>query len=66
MSMAATQTFPDEPVQLTLGETYPEIRELVRRICSDFPAATGVRSTTRRPIRQNSSPRSPRLVSWRH
>ena len=27
----------DDPVQLTLGETYPEIRELVRRICSDFP-----------------------------
>lgn len=26
----------DDPVQLTLGETYPEIRELVRRICSDF------------------------------
>lgn len=24
-------------VQLALGETYPEIRELVRRICRDFP-----------------------------
>ena len=29
----------DDPVQLTLGETYPEIRELVRRICSDFPGS---------------------------
>jgi acyl-CoA dehydrogenase len=29
----------DGPVQLTLGETYPEIRELVRRICSDFPGS---------------------------
>ena len=27
----------EDSVQLTLGETYPEIRELVRRICSDFP-----------------------------
>ena len=29
----------DGPVQLTLGETYPEIRELVRRICFDFPGS---------------------------
>ena len=29
----------DDPVQLTLGETYPEIRDLVRRICSDFPGS---------------------------
>jgi acyl-CoA dehydrogenase len=29
----------DDPVQLTLGETYPEIRELVRRICSNFPGS---------------------------
>ena len=29
----------DDPVQLMLGETYPEIRELVRRICSDFPGS---------------------------
>jgi acyl-CoA dehydrogenase len=29
----------DDPVQLTLGETYPEIRELVRRICFDFPGS---------------------------
>jgi acyl-CoA dehydrogenase len=28
-----------DPVQLSLGETYPEIRELVRRICSDFPGS---------------------------
>src|ERR1700716_2442406 len=26
----------EDSVQLTLGETYPEIRELVRRICFDF------------------------------
>src|SRR6476659_1281680 len=29
----------DDPVQLMLGETYPEIRELVRRICFDFPGS---------------------------
>jgi acyl-CoA dehydrogenase len=27
------------PVHLTLGETYPEIRQLVRRICADFPGS---------------------------
>jgi len=26
-----------DAVHLTLGETYPEIRQLVRRICADFP-----------------------------
>jgi acyl-CoA dehydrogenase len=30
-------TTTEKPVQLPLGETYPEIRELVRRICTDFP-----------------------------
>jgi len=30
---------PEEAVQLTLGETYPEIRDLVRRICLDFPGS---------------------------
>jgi acyl-CoA dehydrogenase len=29
----------DETVQLTLSETYPEIRQLVRRICSEFPGS---------------------------
>jgi acyl-CoA dehydrogenase len=29
----------EESVQLTLGETYPEIRALVRRICSEFPGS---------------------------
>src|SRR5438270_3872659 len=33
------QSMPEEAVQLTLGETYPEIRDLVRRICSDFPGS---------------------------
>lgn len=28
-----------EPLTLTLGEDYPEIREGVRRICADFPGA---------------------------
>ncbi|MCL4740034.1 MAG: acyl-CoA/acyl-ACP dehydrogenase [Burkholderiaceae bacterium] len=28
-----------DPVTLTLGEDYPEIREGVRRICADFPGA---------------------------
>jgi acyl-CoA dehydrogenase len=29
----------DEAVHLALGETYPEIRQLVRRICADFPGS---------------------------
>ena len=29
----------NEAVTVTLGEDYPEIRESVRRICADFPAA---------------------------
>jgi len=33
------QSMPEEAVQLTLGETYAEIRDLVRRICSDFPGS---------------------------
>jgi acyl-CoA dehydrogenase len=35
MNTSTTET----PVQLTLGETYPEIRDLVRRICADFPGS---------------------------
>ena len=35
--MAQTNTTND--VQLTLGETFPEIRNLVRRICKDFPGS---------------------------
>ena len=35
--MAQTNTTND--VQLTLGETFPEIRDLVRRICKDFPGS---------------------------
>jgi len=34
-----THSSSDEPVQMTLGETYPEIRQLVRRICADFPGS---------------------------
>jgi alkylation response protein AidB-like acyl-CoA dehydrogenase len=37
--MNVMQSMPEEAVQLTLGETYPEIRDLVRRICSDFPGS---------------------------
>ena len=29
----------NDDVQLSLGETFPEIRELVRRICKDFPGS---------------------------
>ena len=35
--MNIMQSSMDAPVQLTLGETYPELREPVRRICADFP-----------------------------
>src|SRR3984893_18565872 len=37
--MNVMQGVPEEAVQLPLGETYPEIRDLVRRICSDFPGS---------------------------
>jgi len=37
--MNVIQSVPEEAVQLTLGESYPEIRDLVRRICSDFPGS---------------------------
>ncbi len=33
------QLLNENAVQLTLGETYPEIRQLVRRICSRFPGS---------------------------
>jgi acyl-CoA dehydrogenase len=33
------QTNTTNDVQLSLGETFPEIRELVRRICKDFPGS---------------------------
>ncbi|MCC6777704.1 MAG: acyl-CoA/acyl-ACP dehydrogenase [Hyphomicrobiales bacterium] len=32
-----TESGDAPPLQLSLAETYPEIRALVRRICSDFP-----------------------------
>jgi acyl-CoA dehydrogenase len=37
--MNVMHSMPEEAIQLSLGETYPEIRELVRRICSDFPGS---------------------------
>src|SRR3989442_5088551 len=37
--MNVMHSMPEETVQLSLGETYPEIRDLVRRICSDFPGS---------------------------
>jgi acyl-CoA dehydrogenase len=37
--MNVMQGVPQEAVQLPLGETYPEIRDLVRRICADFPGS---------------------------
>src|SRR5262245_21649555 len=37
--MNVMQSVPEEAVQLALGETYPEIRDLVRRICADFPGS---------------------------
>ncbi len=37
--MNVMHSMPEEAVQLSLGETYPEIRDLVRRICSDFPGS---------------------------
>jgi acyl-CoA dehydrogenase len=33
------QTNTANDVQLSLGETFPEIRDLVRRICKDFPGS---------------------------
>jgi acyl-CoA dehydrogenase len=38
-AMNVMHSVPEEAVQLSLGETYPEIRDLVRRICSDFPGS---------------------------
>ena len=37
--MNVMQSVPEEAVSLTLGESYPEIRDLVRRICKDFPGS---------------------------
>jgi acyl-CoA dehydrogenase len=37
--MNVMESVPAEAVQLSLGETYPEIRGLVRRICADFPGS---------------------------
>ena len=39
MNVVASPSATEEPVRLTLGETYSEIRDLVRRICSDFPGS---------------------------
>jgi acyl-CoA dehydrogenase len=30
---------PEKVIQLPLDETYPEIRDLVRRVCQDFPGS---------------------------
>ena len=37
--MNVMQSVPEEAVSLTLGDSYPEIRDLVRRICKDFPGS---------------------------
>jgi alkylation response protein AidB-like acyl-CoA dehydrogenase len=37
--MNVMHSMPEEAIQLSLGETFPEIRDLVRRICSDFPGS---------------------------
>jgi acyl-CoA dehydrogenase len=37
--MNVMQSVPEEAVSLTLGESYPEVRDLVRRICKDFPGS---------------------------
>ena len=37
--MHVMQSVPEEAVSLTLGESYREIRDLVRRICKDFPGS---------------------------
>src|SRR5262245_43224832 len=37
--MNVQQALP-EVVELSLTETYPEIRQLVRRICADFPGSS--------------------------
>jgi acyl-CoA dehydrogenase len=37
--MNVMQSVPEEAVSLALGESYPEIRDLVRRICRDFPGS---------------------------
>jgi acyl-CoA dehydrogenase len=37
--MNVMPSLPEQAVALPLGETYPEIRDLVRRICADFPGS---------------------------
>jgi len=37
--MNVMQSVPEEAVSLALGESYPEIRDLVCRICRDFPGS---------------------------
>jgi acyl-CoA dehydrogenase len=37
--MNVMQSVPEKAVSLELGESYPEIRDLVRRICRDFPGS---------------------------
>ena len=37
--MNVMQSVPEEAVSLTLCESYPEVRDLVRRICKDFPGS---------------------------
>ena len=37
--MNVIQSVPEEAVQFSLGESYPEIRDLVRRICAGFPGS---------------------------
>jgi acyl-CoA dehydrogenase len=39
MTVIAAQSSAEAPVHLMLDETYPEIRELVRRICANFPGS---------------------------
>jgi acyl-CoA dehydrogenase len=34
-----TSIEPDEAIQLTLGEEFPEVRDAVRKICEDYPGA---------------------------
>ena len=37
--MNVMQSVPEKAVSIELGESYPEIRDLVRRICRDFPGS---------------------------
>jgi acyl-CoA dehydrogenase len=39
MSVAQVELAKDEPVRLALEESFPEIRETVRRICAKFPGS---------------------------